>query len=232
MTVTSTGSGSADGGATALDDSIDAAERARLDRIGLPALIAELTQDDWLRVTARLADPMAADSRANYTAWLRRQAAAWTAVQLPAVQIAALDWPLASVRPQCLDVVGLIIADLRELSPRNRPAVVPAQANRHDVTPHGTVVAAAVLCLRVAQRAAQLLGPALALSEGTTATGSATRYLARCADLAGRAPGLERELADWVDGADGTELRQVLTSSQQFTGRLADALEAATRTGW
>jgi len=219
-------------GDTAVDAAVDAALRLRLDRLGLPELVAELTHDDWLRITARLADPMATDSRSNYAAWLRRQASAWTAVRLPAVHVAAPGWPLASVRPQCLDVVGLIVADLRELSPRNRPSIVPAQPNGHDMPPHGTLIAAALLCRRVAERSAALLPTAEALSAGTTATGTATRYLARCVDLSERAGGLDRELSDWVDGASEAELADALGQSRRFTARLADALESATRTGW
>jgi len=215
-----------------VDGTLEPAMAERLAAVGLPALIAERTHDDWQRLLARLADPMAADSRANYAAWLRRQARAWTAVQLPAVHVAALDWPLASVRPQCLDVVGLIIADLRDLSPRNRPSVVPAQPNRHDGPAHGTVVAAALLCLRVAERSATLLGRAEALAAGTTALGTGTRYLSRCADLAERAPGVEREVRDWAARAEAHQVVHALTAAHRFTNRLADALEAATRTGW
>jgi len=204
----------------------------RLGRIGFLDLVSELTHGDWLRVVSRLTDPMATDTRANYAAWLRRQATAWAGVRLPAVHVAAADWPLASVRPACLDVVGLIVADLRELSPRNRPSIVPAQPTGYDTPPHGAVVAAALLCRRIAERSAPLLGPAEALSAGTTALGTATRYLSRCADIAERAPGLDHELQEWAARADAHQVADALASSRRFTTRLADALEAATRTGW
>jgi hypothetical protein len=202
------------------------------DVAGLPALVAERTSGDWARITARLSEPGATSTRATYAGWLRHQAAAWSAVPLPAVPVAALDWPLASVRPQCLDVVGLIIADLRELSPRNRPPIVPPQGWRTETPPHGAVVGAALLCVRVAQLAAPLLGRALRLSAGITAAGSATRYLGRCADLAERAPGVQREVTNWAAKAGDSQVHHAVTTSQLFTRRLADAWEASTPSGW
>jgi hypothetical protein len=210
----------------------DPALADRVRELGLPAVLAEVTDGDWSRLRAWLGDPMAVDSRANYAAWLRRQARAWKAVGLPAVHVAALDWPLASVRPQCLDVLGLIVADLRELSPRSRPTIVPAQPGPSDTVPYGTTVAAAALCLRVAQASAPLLGRAQALSAGTSAQGAPTRYLGRCADLAERAGGLDHEVREWGGTADPTQLHQALLTSRRLTRRLADALEAATRPGW
>ncbi|HEY6794827.1 MAG TPA: hypothetical protein VI248_09100 [Kineosporiaceae bacterium] len=215
-----------------LDVVLDPTVQARLDAVGLPALITERTLAESARVSSALDDPAATASRAGYAAWLRRQAGAWTAVRLPAVHVAALDWPLASVRPQCLDVVGLIVADLRELCPRTRPSRVPVQGWPAETPPHGMIVAAALLCVRVAHRSAGLLGPVLHLSDGITAAGTATRYLSRCQDLAERAAGVEREVTSWAGAADPTQLHLALLASTQLTRRLADALEAGSRTGW
>jgi hypothetical protein len=221
-----------DGAADVLDVPFDPAVQAGLDLVGLPALIRERTLDDVEHVAATLDDPAVAASRAGYAACLRRQAAAWSAVQLPAVDVAAVDWPLASVRPQCLDVVGLIVADLRELAPQTRPGPVPAPGWPAETPPPGAIVAAALLCVRVAQQCVGLLAPALQLSAEITAAGTSTRYLSRCADLAARAPGLDREVATWATTADRAQVHLALRTSTQLTRRLADALEANSRTGW
>ena len=204
----------------------------RLATVGLPALVAERTRADRERVADHLSGRSAVASRAAYTAWLRRQATAWRAVRLPAVDVAVLDWPLSSVRPQCLDVVGLIVADLRELDPRHRPAPVPAQPGRHDATPVGAVVAAALLCVHVAELTAPLLPGAEALHAGVTATGPATRYLGRCAELAERAPGLDREVTAWAANAPGDHVHHAVLAGQLFAARLAEALDATEPTGW
>src|SRR5690606_23839425 len=111
------------------------------------------------------------------------------------------------------------------------PTLVPPQPTGA-LPPHGTIVAAALLCLRVAQRSAGLLPAAEALARGATAYGTATRYLSRCADLADRAAGLEHEIQEWSVRADASDLAGAVAGAEQFTARLADALEAATRTGW
>jgi hypothetical protein len=214
-----------------LDVPLDPMLSRRLDEIGLAALILERTASAWARTLPHLADPMATDSQANYTGWLRRQVSAWTCVGLPAVSVAAVDWPLSSVRPQCLDVVGLLNADLRDVAPRHRPHRVPAQAVHGRSVPAGEAAAAAVLCVQAAGPCAVQLAPALELTAGTTGLGSATRFLARCADLAERQGGLARELQRWsVDEPRQSQL--AVQIAEQLAGRLAAALEAGTRTGW
>jgi hypothetical protein len=203
----------------------------RLDQIGLAAVLIEQTASAWSRILPHLGDPMAVDNRANYTGWLRRQVSAWTTAQLPAVSVAAVDWPLASVRPQCLDVVGLLVADLRDLAPQQRSYRIPAQAQHGRSIPPGEIVAAAVLCVLVAGPASALLGPALELTAGTTGIGSATRYLSRCTELAARYGGLVRELDGWaVDEPQQAQL--AVRIAEQLATRLADALDAGLRTGW
>jgi hypothetical protein len=218
--------------ALAVDAPLDAALRARLDSAGLAAALDDVTRTGCERVITHLADPMATDSRASYAAWLRRQVSSWSELRLPAVSIAAVDWPLASVRPQCLDVVGLLIADLRELSPRLRPTIVPAQATSRELPQPGILVAAADLCVRLAAGPARLLGGAQTLTAGTTHQGSATRFLARCADLAERAPGLAREIDRWAEGAGTVQNQLAVLTAQGFAERLADSLDSRVRRGW
>ena len=216
---------------------VDAAPRPTTGHLGvrtvadLNVLVSELTVADLERIEVGLDLEQATSSLARYTAWLRRQVCAWTVVGLPAVSVAALDWPLASVRPQCLDVVGLILTDLRELSPGTRPGVVPSQPG-HYLAPPGVMVAAALLCLDVARRCAPLLPGATALSASRTAQGTGTRYLARCADLADRAAGAEREIRDWGTLAAPEQVEHARTAARRFTARLADALDTGRRTGW
>lgn len=199
---------------------------------GLSAVLAEVTRPGCERVTAHLAGPAATESRVAYAAWLRHQVHAWGEVRLPAVSVAALDWPLASVRPQCLDVVGLLIADLRELNPRMRPTVVPHRATSVELPQPGVVVAAVDLCVRLAAAPARLLEAARALTEGPTHLHSATRYLARCADLAERAPGLQREIDRWAGTAGPVQTRLAVLTAASLADRLAHALDARVRTGW
>jgi hypothetical protein len=218
--------------ASAVDAPLDAGLQTRLDAAGLAAVLDDVTRPGRERITAHLADPMATDSRATYAAWLRRQVSAWSELRLPAVSVAAVDWPLSSVRPQCLDVVGLLIADLRELSPRMRPTVVPAQATSRDLPQPGVIVGAVDLCVRLAAAPARLLLPAQALTAGMTHQGSSTRYLARCADLAERAAGLVRELDRWADGAGAVQTQLAVFTAQGLADRLADSLDARIRHGW
>jgi hypothetical protein len=205
---------------------------ARLRTTDLSTVLEEVTRPGCERVAAHLADPAATASRAAYATWLRRQVHAWGEVRLPAVSAAAPDWPLASVRPQCLDVVGLLIADLRELNPRMRPTVVPHQATGAELPQPGIVVAAVDLCVRLAAPPARLLDAARALTEGPTHLHSATRYLARCADLAERAPDLRREIDRWAGTAGPTHAQLAVLTAASLADRLAHALEARVRTGW
>lgn len=215
-----------------IDAPIDGELQARIEAEGLSAVLADVTRPGYERAVTHLADPLAANSRAAYAAWLRRQVSAWADLGLPAVPVAAVDWPLASVRPQCLDVVGLLLTDLRELSPRMRPTTVPAQATRGGLPQPGVVVACVDLCVRLAVPASQLLAPALALTAGTTQVSSATRYLSRCADLADRAPGLTREVDGWARAAGAVQAQLAVLTARRLTDRLASGLEARVRTGW
>src|SRR5664280_3568263 len=116
----------------------------------------------------------------------------------PTAPVASLDWPLSSVRPQCLDVVGLLIADLRELDPGRHCVPLPPPAGPQTDSTPSVSVAAAHVCVAVAELSAGLLAPATALTADTTATGTATRYLERCAALGARGAGLDRELDNWA----------------------------------
>lgn len=200
--------------------------------VGLSATLAQVTADAFARVVTHLADPMAADSRATYAAWLRHQVTAWNELHLPAVPLAAVDWPLSSVPPECLDVVGLLMADLRELSPRMRPTLAPRQRAGAESPQPGTIVACVDLCVRFATPAAQLLGPARALTAGLTQVGSSTRYLTGCARLADRGERLRCELDGWAVTAGPAQTRLAVLTAQQLTDRLATALDARVRRGW
>jgi hypothetical protein len=205
---------------------------SRIATIGLAATLHERTVGHRARLIAHLSDPMATRSRAGYAAWLRRQRNAWAQLNLPAVPVASLEWPLASVRPQCLDVVGLLIADLRDLDPGRRH-VPPARTGPadNDNAP-GVCVAAAQVCVAVAELSAGMLTSATALTADTTASGSATRYLQRCAQLSDRGAGLDRELDSWGAAADPAAGQQAVLSAELFSVRLADAFDAGARTGW
>jgi hypothetical protein len=215
---------------------VDPQLQARITTVGLAATLHERTTAHRARLITHLSDPMSADSRTGYAAWLRRQANAWAQLNLPAVPVASLDWPLASVRPQCLDVVGLLMADLRELNPGRRTLPLARQSGqsggRHGSADPGVCVAAAHLCVGIAELSAGLLVPARALSAGTTATGDATRYLQRCADLADRGAGLDREIDSWGATADPAQRQLAVLSAELFSLRLSDAFDAGTRTGW
>jgi len=214
---------------------VDPQLQARITTVGLAATLHERTGAYRARLITHLSDPMAADSRAGYAGWLRRQANAWAQLSLPAVPVASLDWPLASVRPQCLDVVGLLMADLRELNPGRRTLPLSrnsSQPGRHGSADPGVCVAAAQLCVGVAELSAGLLAPARALSAGVTAAGDATRYLSRCVALADRGPGLDRELDTWGATADPAQRQLAVLSAELFALRLAEAFDAASRTGW
>jgi hypothetical protein len=218
--------------APATDAPMDPQLQARLETAGLAAVLAEVTRPGCTRAVAHLADPMATDSHAAYAAWLRRQVRAWSEVRLPAVPVAALDWPLASVRPQCLDVVGLLVADLRELSPRTRATIVPVQATGAELPQQGIVVGAVDVCVRLAAAPACLLESARTLTDGPTHVRSATRYLQRCADLSERAPGLAREVDVWAAAAGPVQTQLAVLTARRLADRLADALDARVRTGW
>lgn len=205
---------------------------AQLRTTRLSDVLEEVTRPGCERVVAHLADPAATDSRPAYAAWLRRQVHAWAALDLPAVSVASLDWPLAAVRPQCLDVVGLLLADLRELNPRLRPTVVPRQATGSGLPRPGVVIASVDLCVRLAAAPALLLPAARALTEGPTHLHSATRYLARCADLAERAPGLRREIDAWADRADPAQRQLAVQTAERFADRLSATLDARAQSGW
>jgi hypothetical protein len=199
---------------------------------GLSAVLEEVTRPGCELVAAYLADPSATRSLSAYAGWLRRQVYAWSELRLPAVPVAAVDWPLSSVRPQCLDVVGLLIADLRELNPRLRPTVVPRQMTGPDLPPAGILIASVDLCVRLAAAPARLLPAARALTEGPTHVQSATRYLARCADLADRAAGLHCELDSWAATAGPAQCELAVVTAQEHAQQLADALDARVGSGW
>jgi hypothetical protein len=211
---------------------VDPKLTSRIATIGLAATLHERTAGQRARLIAHLADPMATDSRANYAAWLRRQTNAWAQLNLPAVPVASLDWPLASVRPQCLDVVGLLIADLRDLDPGRRRLPLPRTGHPQSACTAGICIAAAQVCVAVAELSAGLLASAGALTADTTAAGSATRYLHRCVQLSDRGAGLDRELDSWGAAAEPAALQQTVLSAELFGLRLADAFDAGTRTGW
>jgi len=218
--------------ARGVDAPLDPQLQARVEAAGLSAVLAEITQPGRAQAIPYLADPMVTDSHASYLAWLRRQLRAWSELRLPSISVVTLDWPLSSVRPQCLDVVGLLIADLREISPRMRPTVVPAQATSAELPQPGIVVAAADLCVRLAEGPARLLDPALALTRGMTHVGSSTRFLARCTDLAERAPGLAREIDRWASTAGPVQTQLAVFTAGRLADRLATALDSRVRTGW
>jgi hypothetical protein len=216
--------------APTMDEPLDPELQARVGSVGLTAVLAEVTKPSADRLAAHLADPTVTRSQAAYAAWLRRQVRAWSELRLPASSVAALDWPLASVRPQCLDIVGTIIADLRELAPRMRPTIIPSYATSPDHPRPGVTVAAVDLCVRTAAAPAQLLGPTQELTAGATHLGSATRYLTRCADLVERAPDLQRDVDRWAGEAGPAPTQLAVLTAQHLASRLVDVLEA--RAGW
>jgi hypothetical protein len=110
--------------------------------------------------------------------------------------------------------------------------VVPAQATSRELPQPGIVVAAVDLCVRLAAAPARLLEPAQALTAGTTLQGPATRYLTRCADLAGRSPGLTREIDRWADGAGQVQTQLAVLTARSLAERLADSLDSRIRRGW
>ncbi|MFZ0160080.1 MAG: hypothetical protein WAL50_13715, partial [Kineosporiaceae bacterium] len=70
------------------------------------AFLTELDSQTWLaRYSAaeRLGDPDAVSSVPNYAAWLRRMAAAWSAVPMPSATQATAVWPFASLPASSLD---------------------------------------------------------------------------------------------------------------------------------
>jgi hypothetical protein len=222
--VTLTGTGSRTVLTSAATAVVDAAPSVADDlrRLGLVATLEAHTWADRSRSSAHLSDLAAVDSRAAYAAWLRRLGAAWARVQLPVTRDAA--WPLATVGPECLDVLGPLRADLRDvtlaaggagtsgpdaLTFAPRPAGAAGSRGRTGGPAGcGTVVGAAYASVVLASDAAVLLPGALALAVDLRAP-VGLRFLRRCAAAA----------------ADRTSLRQELA-----TGLPADVAEEAVRT--
>jgi hypothetical protein len=218
--------------APTLEEAPNVQLRARIDQLGLAGALRETTHAHRAALAAHLADPAAAASRAAYVGWLRRQIAAWAQVPLPTVHVASLEWPLASVRPQCLDVVGLLVADLRELSPGSRPPLLPRQATSYEGVRPGLVIAAAHTCLSAARLAADLLAPARTLTAGMTRVGPATRFLERCAGLAERADGFERDVERWGHQTSASESELAVRNTAAHLRRLVEVLDAGRHPGW
>jgi hypothetical protein len=214
------------------DTAVDPELATRITRAGLSTVLREVSVPGYERITTHLAEPMATQSRAAYAAWLRRQAQAWSELRLPAVPVSAVDWPLRSVSCQCLDVVGLLVADLREISPRTRPTLVPRQSIGADLPQPGVIVGCVDLCVRIAAPAARLLGPARALTAHLTQVGSSTRYLSRCAELAELVEPLEAELDEWGTSAAPAQAQLAVLTVRHLADDLASALDARFRTGW
>jgi hypothetical protein len=206
--------------------------QARLERAGLAAVLAEVTQSGCDRVTGHLGDPTATASRAAYAAWLRRQVRAWRGLPLPTRTTAAYDWPLTSVGPECLDVLGLLVADLRELAPGMRPTLVPSPAACVEPPQPGDLVAAAYLCVRLAAAPASLLGQAQALTAGVTHLGPATRYLTHCANLAERAHEVPGDVNGWAGTTGPEQVQLAVFSAERLAARLVSALDSPFHAGW
>jgi hypothetical protein len=146
------------------------------------AFLTELDSQTWIaRYTAaeRLGDPAAVSSPAAYAAWLRRVAAAWSAVPMPTTTQAASVWPFAAISPLSLDAAGQVEADLREQA-------LAGGGPRTSVTTRSSSGANAT---------------SSAASLAASLAGSSTGSIATMAGMAGHAAAMEDVDAAYVCGA-------------------------------
>lgn len=205
---------------------------AKINRIGLSAALGEASAGAHERIVAHLSGSTATESRASYAGWLRRQIRAWSELDLPVVPFGVTDWPLRSLSPRHLDVVGLLMADLREISPRTRPTLVPRQSRSTDLPTTGMIMGSAEMCARLAAPTSHLLESAQALTAHLTRVGSSTRYLSRCAEIAAMGDEIAAELDAWARNVEPAQVALAALTSRRLTEELAAALEARHQTGW
>lgn len=215
-----------------------------------PQWLDECTAAARERAVQRLCDPAGVRDRAAYAAWLRRTAAAWARVPLP-VAPEPQRWPFDAVGPACLDVLGPLGADLRDVTMASGAAVcVPvaltgpvgrgrADGRSHEVLP--LLAAAVYVTVEICARTAGLVPDALALSRDPR-TPLGLRFLRRCSSASAARTVLRRELGTWaarthrLDPTDGhatgpQTLDLTARTATRLTTALADALDTRRR-GW
>lgn len=215
-----------------------------------PDLLDECTAAARERAFERLCDPAAVRDRASYATWLRRTAAAWARVPLP-VAPEARRWPFDAVGPACLDVLGPLEADLRDVTMASGAAVcVPvsltgpvgrgrADSRTREVLP--LLAAAVYVTVEICARTADLVPDALALSRDPR-TPVGLRFLRRCSSASAARTVLRGELATWAERtrrldpphghATGPQsLDLTARTATRLATALADAVDTRRR-GW
>ena len=215
-----------------------------------PDLLDECTAAARDRAVQRLCYPAAVRDRAAYATWLRRTAAAWARVPLP-VAPEPQRWPFDAVGPACLDVLGPLEADLRDVTMASGAAVcvpvwpaAPVGRGRtggrtREVLP--LLAAAVYVTVEICARTAELVPDALALSRDPR-TPVGLRFLRRCSSASAARTVLRGELATWaertrqLDPPDGhatgpQSLDLAARTATRLATALADALDTRRR-GW
>jgi hypothetical protein len=210
-----------------------------LRRLGFLATLEARTWASRSRAAAVLADPGAVASRAAYAAWLRRVATAWSRVALPAWSGTG-RWPFPSVDPQCLDLLGHLRADLRDVTLAAGGVSLPGPAGRQVLAGTGRTEEQAVLAGSVyaavvlGSDAAVLVPGALGLAAEPRAP-LGLRFLRGCAAAAAARTPLRRELARWAEGLPQPEGRAhaelAVRTACDLVEHVADALQGPRR-GW
>ncbi len=208
------------------------------------AFLTELDSQTWLaRYSAaeRLGDPDAVTSVPNYAAWLRRTAAAWSAVPMPTIAQATAVWPFTSLPASALNAAAQIELDLRETAlatggprgrgPAPRPAGFLTQAAREDID-SAYVAAAAYVAVAAGQEVAVLAADVEHLSATASRTALPQHYVRHSLQVATMRNPMRRELADWADTAGPDAAERVLLAARMLVEHLASALVTSTRAGW
>ncbi len=207
------------------------------------AFLTELDSHTWqARYSAadRLGDPDAVSSVAHYAAWLRRSAAAWSAVPMPTPEQAAAVWPFAALAPSALDATGQIELDLRELAlatggpsrvAHPRP-LAGATLPMHETVDAAYVAAAAYVAVAACQEVAVLVADVRHLSNSASRVTLPQHYVNHCLSVATLRNPLRRELADWADAAGAQAAERVVLAATMLIEHLAAGMVTSPHHGW
>ena len=198
----------------------------------------------------RLGDPGAVSSPASYAAWLRRIAAAWSAVPMPTTSQAAAVWPFAAIQPLSLG---------RRRPGGRRPARARARRRRPPHRRHhphpglgprvGMIASLANQAVMEDVDAAYVCGAAYVAvvtaprspsSPPTSSTSRPPRPAPRCPSTtcgtARRSRAFARSCAanwgDWADAAGTGVAERVVLAARMLSEHLSTALTQSPHPGW
>ena len=182
-------------------------------RDGFLATIGSRTWRSRAHGAAALADLAAVASPAAYAAWLRRTAAGWSRLPLPAA--VGATWPLVSVGAHCLGGHEHLAADLAGLGAHADVASLGS-----DAVDEAFLVGAAYVAVVAAGDAAVLAQ----VAAGTEGIAAHTRFLRHCGELAGSRAAFRRELASWAADSDPQTAERAVLAARTLSLELAQAL--------